>query len=189
MIKGQEVKAKSRYEEDTLINNHSSVWGSWWIDGQWGYTCCHQTVKNSYCTGRAGEGAAVEAAEALQANMEAKAAEEEQRQQQQQQGVAPRLEGAKPLAGVWGSEVEEGLQLDPAKVKEALKRQQHQEEEGEGRGEKEKNDRKRRYNSLADVNVSAEEMEAYRMTKNRGDDPLDFIKKQKQGSGDAYDFV
>lgn len=51
VIKGQEVKAQSRYEEDVLINNHPSVWGSWWQDGTWGYACCHQTIKNSYCTG------------------------------------------------------------------------------------------------------------------------------------------
>lgn len=30
-----QVKAKSRYEEDVLINNHTAVWGSWWHDGQW----------------------------------------------------------------------------------------------------------------------------------------------------------
>jgi pre-mRNA-processing factor SLU7 len=35
VLRGQEVKAKSRYEEDVLINNHTAVWGSWWHDGQW----------------------------------------------------------------------------------------------------------------------------------------------------------
>lgn len=52
VVKGVEVKAKSRYEEDVLINNHTCVWGSWWRDGQWGFACCHSTVKNSYCTGK-----------------------------------------------------------------------------------------------------------------------------------------
>lgn len=47
----QETKARSRYEEDVYINNHTSVWGSFWKDGMWGYGCCHQFVKNSYCTG------------------------------------------------------------------------------------------------------------------------------------------
>ena len=46
--------AKSKYPEDVLINNHSSVWGSWWRDFQWGYACCHSIVKNSYCTGEDG---------------------------------------------------------------------------------------------------------------------------------------
>ena len=55
-IKGApKVEAKSKYPEDVLINNHTSVWGSWWFDFQWGYACCHSTVKNSYCTGEEGE--------------------------------------------------------------------------------------------------------------------------------------
>ncbi len=56
MVKGVEVKAKSRYEEDVLVNNHTAVWGSWWRDGTWGYACCHSCVKNSYCTGKVGGG-------------------------------------------------------------------------------------------------------------------------------------
>lgn len=54
-IKGGERRvARSKYPEDVLINNHTSVWGSWWQDFTWGYACCHSTVKNSYCTGEAG---------------------------------------------------------------------------------------------------------------------------------------
>lgn len=55
-IKGApKVKAKSKYPEDVLLNNHTSVWGSWWSNFQWGFACCHSTVKNSYCTGEAGK--------------------------------------------------------------------------------------------------------------------------------------
>ncbi|KAI8073282.1 Pre-mRNA splicing Prp18-interacting factor-domain-containing protein [Gongronella butleri] len=55
VIKGQErAKAKSKYEEDVLVNNHQSVWGSYWADGKWGYQCCRSFMKNSYCTGQAG---------------------------------------------------------------------------------------------------------------------------------------
>jgi len=54
-IKGApKAKAKSQYAEDVLINNHTSVFGSWWRDFVWGYACCHSTVKNSYCTGDEG---------------------------------------------------------------------------------------------------------------------------------------
>ncbi|KAH8728930.1 ANTH domain-containing protein [Phaeosphaeriaceae sp. PMI808] len=57
-IKGApKVKAKSKYPEDILLNNHTSVWGSWWSNFQWGFACCHSTVKNSYCTGEAGKDA------------------------------------------------------------------------------------------------------------------------------------
>ena len=61
-IKGApKVKPKSKYPEDILINNHTSVWGSWWKDFKWGYACCHSTVKNSYCTGEEGKKAFEEA--------------------------------------------------------------------------------------------------------------------------------
>lgn len=62
-IKGADThrKEKSMYPEDILINNHTSVWGSWWKDFKWGYACCHSIVKNSFCTGEAGLQAAVEA--------------------------------------------------------------------------------------------------------------------------------
>ena len=61
-IKGEpEKKEKSMYAEDILINNHTSVWGSWWKAFKWGYACCHSTVKNSFCTGEEGKKAADEA--------------------------------------------------------------------------------------------------------------------------------
>lgn len=60
-IKGQPQKSeKSMYAEDVLINNHTSVWGSWWCEFKWGYACCHSIVKNSYCTGEAGKAATAE---------------------------------------------------------------------------------------------------------------------------------
>lgn len=42
------------------LNNHTSVWGSWYDAGSssWGYACCHSTVHISYCTGEAGKQAA-----------------------------------------------------------------------------------------------------------------------------------
>lgn len=55
VIKGDEVKAiSSRYEEDVYLNNHTSVWGSYWVNGNWGYACCHAIHRNAYCTGAAG---------------------------------------------------------------------------------------------------------------------------------------
>ena len=61
-IKGApEVEQKSKYPEDVYINNHTSVWGSWWKNFEWGYTCCYSTVRNSYCTGAEGKQALEEA--------------------------------------------------------------------------------------------------------------------------------
>ena len=49
------LETKSKYFEDAFINNHTSIWGSWWSNFQWGYNCCHSTIKNSYCTGEEGK--------------------------------------------------------------------------------------------------------------------------------------
>lgn len=48
---------RTKYEEDVLIGNHLSVWGSYYSRRQscWGYACCHSTHKNSYCTGEKGK--------------------------------------------------------------------------------------------------------------------------------------
>ena len=61
-VNGQPM-ARSKYPEDVLSNNHTSIWGSWWHDRdhRWGYRCCHSTVKNSYCTGEEGKRAMEEA--------------------------------------------------------------------------------------------------------------------------------
>jgi pre-mRNA-processing factor SLU7 len=44
--------AKSKYEEDVFINDHTSVWGSWFNKYLgWGYGCCHSNEKMSFCIG------------------------------------------------------------------------------------------------------------------------------------------
>ncbi|XKL65694.1 hypothetical protein PGB90_009114 [Kerria lacca] len=56
IVKGEEkAKITSRYEEDIYPLNHTTVWGSYWRNGEWGYKCCHSLIKNSYCTGEAGK--------------------------------------------------------------------------------------------------------------------------------------
>lgn len=55
-IKGaKKTTAGCKYPEHVHINNHTSVWGSWWKNFRWGYSCCHSTMKNSYCTGEEGK--------------------------------------------------------------------------------------------------------------------------------------
>ncbi|KAI3726682.1 hypothetical protein L1987_66482 [Smallanthus sonchifolius] len=77
VIKGQEMALpKSKYEEDVYINNHTTVWGSWWKDHHCGYRCCRQFVRNSYCTGAAGIEAAEVAADLMEANIARKEATE-----------------------------------------------------------------------------------------------------------------
>jgi pre-mRNA-processing factor SLU7 len=45
-----EEAVTSRYTEDVLINGHTSVFGSYYKDGIWGYRCCKQTDLDSVCT-------------------------------------------------------------------------------------------------------------------------------------------
>ncbi|KAK6026814.1 hypothetical protein OSTOST_07204 [Ostertagia ostertagi] len=55
VLKGAErAHVMSRYEEDVYPMNHTSIFGSYWKDGSWGYRCCHSFVKNSYCIGEEG---------------------------------------------------------------------------------------------------------------------------------------
>lgn len=115
VVKGLEVKVKSRYEEDVLINNHTSVWGSWWKDGIWGFACCHQSVKNSYCTGTAGAAAIAESADLAVANMEARAARSaEEEDQRRRESKLNDYKGY--VAGTWGAETEKPEEIDPTKV-------------------------------------------------------------------------
>ncbi|EIE20936.1 hypothetical protein COCSUDRAFT_30554 [Coccomyxa subellipsoidea C-169] len=151
VIKGEAGIRRSRYVEDELINNHTSVWGSWWSSGQWGYACCHQCVKNSYCTGAAGHDAAAEAVAQMEANLISRAADN---------AAAARSSAAvrPPHPKCAGC----------SKLKAALKR-----ERAAQAAAVEKDERKRKYNSLAGgEEVTAEEMEAYRMTRARADDPM-----------------
>ncbi|KAE8354240.1 Pre-mRNA splicing Prp18-interacting factor-domain-containing protein [Aspergillus coremiiformis] len=77
-IKGAPKKAaKSKYPENILTNNHTSVWGSWWHEFEWGYACCFSTVKNSYCTGEDGKKAFEEADKMLMLQQAIDGAEEQ----------------------------------------------------------------------------------------------------------------
>jgi hypothetical protein len=113
-----------RYEEDVLINNHTSVWGSWWQEGVWGYACCHQTLKNSYCTGKAGEKAAAEVSAQMVANLQAKAAQQEAvAAAEAEKRAASTLSNAHFEKGdTWGTEVAGDVELDEEKIKAALRK-------------------------------------------------------------------
>ncbi|KAL5659895.1 hypothetical protein ACJX0J_027020, partial [Zea mays] len=102
---------KSKYEEDVFINNHTSVWGSWWKDHQWGYKCCKQTIKNSYCTGLAGIEAAEASADLMKANMARKEAAEDEPVQHEEKRLA-----------TWGTDVPQDLVLNEKKLQESLKK-------------------------------------------------------------------
>ena len=198
VVKGEEAKVTSRYEEDVLANNHKAVWGSWWRDGVWGYACCRQTMKNSYCTGGVAGGAA-DGGEPLESDRAAETFEVRRKM------LKPRGEGAAGGEGAamalasgdgkpWevAGASDRAVALDKAKLKAALEREDGRDRrEGGGGGGgggsgSPGEERKRGYNSLAanDANTTAEELEAYKIKRVRADDPmLNFKSLQEDGEG------
>lgn len=67
--------ARSRYEEDVHPQNHTSVWGSYWTNGSWGYACCKSTTKNSMCLGAKAEQVRLQNEVTMAANAERAVAE------------------------------------------------------------------------------------------------------------------
>jgi pre-mRNA-processing factor SLU7 len=135
---------RSKYDEDIYINNHKSVWGSFWEKGLWGYSCCNQFVKNSYCTGKAG----IEVKDNIQKEIKLRTEESFHEVDQETK--------------------EKGKKLEKALIQEDYRQKQPEE----------KDDRKRGYNSSSSItyDVSPEEMEAYRLKKQRSDDPMQNFK-------------
>lgn len=180
-----EVKAiaTSRYEEDVLVNNHTKIWGSYWNQGKWGYACCHSCVKSSYCVGIKGIEDGKAAEELMIANME----RAKERAQEKREDNSKKF--AEKAKDIWGADAKD-VQLDPAKLGEALKREDERlrkekqrrekggtedesdDEEDEGDAGKKKKKKRVKYNDSHEVQVTEEDMEAYRMMRDRGEDPM-----------------
>ena len=48
----EKLIVRSKYEEDIFVNNHTSVWGSYWHPHfGWGYRCCLGFSKHAQCRG------------------------------------------------------------------------------------------------------------------------------------------
>ncbi len=96
------------------MNNHTLVWGSWYdrASHTWGYACCHQTLRNTYCTGEAGKAArAASMMDGVQRALQAPAP------------GASRSETQRPAtstaADMYGEVLD--VELDPKKLQAALK--------------------------------------------------------------------
>src|SRR5579862_3042378 len=166
VIKGkEEPKTNSRYAEDgtfqinianilVYLNNHTSVYGSWFRNGRWGYACCHQFPRNSYCTGKAG----IEADEAAQRLARGEI-------EDTTRSPVPKKEAPKPV-------------VDSAAIRDAIKegtKRKRPDDSGfqfEDKGM-----------SAADKSmISEEEYEEWRRNKMaRSDDPLYAMKSMERG--------
>ena len=79
LLKGAEAAIPtSKYVEDVYTNGHTSVWGSYWTAGQWGFSCCKSTVRNSLCvSGSKDDAAKTESKEETEEDKQARLMEEE----------------------------------------------------------------------------------------------------------------
>ncbi|GAX12620.1 pre-mRNA-processing factor SLU7 [Fistulifera solaris] len=164
--KVRRVAIPCKYEEDIFINGHTTVWGSYFHKGafQWGYKDDHSLMKNSYCTGENGRIANDEANEQRYGTGVAGTAELAQaRGMLKSMPRNERTSSIQQKSKLYG-EADVHATLDEKKLKEALQRAQTDEI---------KDERKRKYNSMnAEVDISEEDMEAYRLTKEQKNDPM-----------------
>ncbi|KAE9555884.1 hypothetical protein FO519_000864 [Halicephalobus sp. NKZ332] len=180
IIKGeQKVFLKSKYEEDKLINNHTTVWGSYWREGQWGYKCCHSLVKNSYCVGKKGHlleeqtFTRMPSVETSAQQLKPKLAEvvkEEKKAVEREPAAESSEEESSSKKSKYSSELREA-------IKKAEKEQK------KGRLMKETSDRDRGYHSQYEVKAPTEvEIEAYNLVKIHSSDPMAaYMSEKKEG--------
>lgn len=168
---------KSKYEEDVFVNGHTTVWGSYFHKGafHWGYADDHSLMKSSYCTGVNGKLANDEANEMKYGTGVAGSAALAQAREMLKtipQGGDKGKGGNVPGSNskLYG-EADQFVELDEQKLKAAMLKEAERETKGGGGGGD--GDKKRKYNSVGtEVDITAEEMEAYRLKKDRTDDPM-----------------
>ncbi|KAJ3038264.1 mRNA splicing protein [Rhizophlyctis rosea] len=192
VIKGQEKAAvKSKYEEDVFAFNHTTVWGSWWKDGRWGYGCCHSYTRSAYCTGEAGIEAERASAQLMMGDAEISSSSEQQQQQSAQKTLLEQhiLKAAKEVVAKEGKDrgkekkkgerLGEGeVQIDKELLRRAVEAEKERDRKRKAGGREEEEDgkggrKKGRYAGGEDVKeVTEEDLEAYRLMRSRGEDPM-----------------
>lgn len=199
IIKGQDRQIiRSKYDEDIYLNNHTSVWGSYWQNGQWGYQCCYSFIKNSYCTGETGRKAVEtigDAQDKIFARFEIEETgesdiandncsmnswslsdeEDEEGKAERQSKAAKRKlkkQRRKENRKNKKSNIESIIEKDDSdNLKEALKKEEKNAKEVDKLLKM--GDRKRPYNSVYEAKApTAEEIEAYQMKRKRDEDPM-----------------
>jgi pre-mRNA-processing factor SLU7 len=183
VLRGQDkAVAKSKYEEDVYVNNHTSVWGSFWREGQWGYACCHSLVKLSYCTGEAGKLAQLTSQFTVMSERKAEREEEEGEGEEEAQMSLLEQHKAK-LEASGKKKKEKGKEREKQETEKAAEREEKIRKAmvEQERREKEVDammsiaERKRPYHSMqaeSGREPTDEEMEAFRLKRRRADDPM-----------------
>lgn len=175
IIKGQEKEIiRSKYEEDVFINNHTSVWGSYWKGGQWGYKCCYSFIKNSYCLGEAGKSQTQIIPEPIKTEAPKESSSSSSESENEETKKADTKKTKKKEKKKKQKEKSKQKKKDD-KLQEALKKEEDAQKEADELLAM--NERKRPYNSMFDVKKpTEEEIEAYYLKRKREDDPMkDFM--------------
>ncbi|KOX72752.1 Pre-mRNA-splicing factor SLU7 [Melipona quadrifasciata] len=173
IIKGQDRQIiRSKYEEDVYPNNHTSVWGSYWHAGKWGYKCCHSFLKNSYCTGNAvnlsdekseSNDSSSDEEEKVSRTIKSKSSKRKEKKQKQKE----KRKNKKKIARL----------QEQDKLQQALQKEEERQKEAERLLQM--SERKRPYNSMYEVKEpTIDEIEAFQMKRQREDDPMaEFLNK------------
>lgn len=193
ILKGNEKQTnRSRYEEDVHTNNHTSVFGSYWNNGQWGYKCCHSFIKGSYCVGENGKQSTTGSAsatmlttsQALNEIMERTSnsdsdndvTHEKQYQEQSDSYESDRSTPEKSKSKKKKKKNKKNKKnKSKNKEKTALEMALEEEEKHVKKVDRlmEVDERKRPYNSMFEVKQpTEEEVEAYLMKRRREEDPM-----------------
>lgn len=179
------VPIPCKYEEDVYANGHTAVWGSYFHKGafRWGFADDHSLILSSYGTGRNGQIANDESNELQYGSGAAGSAMLASARKMLEVIPKPAHNGNsddkfKPnqQSKLYGEVVDQHKEFDKEKLQEAMRRQQQQEKVVVNDGKN-----KRKYNSLhAEVDVTEEDMEAYRLSKGRGvEDPMAKLGKEE----------
>ncbi|EYC21798.1 hypothetical protein Y032_0018g3537 [Ancylostoma ceylanicum] len=153
VLKGAERAAvKSRYEEDVYPMNHTSVFGSYWKDGKWGYRCCHSFVKNSYCLKDEGlkaesSNAVASKKEEVQENVDVKPAEEVSTSKDKQYEAA---KAATSSSSSESSSSESSSESEDSEKEREMERERERRKQEAKRREKKREKRKRRKQKAGD---------------------------------------
>ena len=179
MEQKKRVAIPCKYEEDVYANGHTAVWGSYFHKGafKWGYADDHSLIKSSYGTGANGRVANDESNELMYGSGVAGSAMLASARKMLE--VIPKGNNAAPgstdkfkpnqQSKLYGEAVDQHKEYDESKIQAAMKYQQELEEADAKQSKK-----KHKYNSFqAEVDVTEEDMEAYRLRKGRGvEDPM-----------------
>lgn len=201
IIKGAEKPIiRSRYEEDVYLNNHTSVWGSYFDSGKWGFKCCKSFIKNSWCC-KQNIGVDNEEEVPSTSGFTAPSSKETTRESPTRSEKSKSPESSSSSSSDSSSSSSDQEEKRKNKKRDRKRKKKRKQKERRKNKEKDKlqlaieaeekrirefdeimatDERKRKYNSMYENKVpTEEEMEAFMMKRPREEDPMaQFISKK-----------